>query len=404
MLTKSLVRYRLAKGVVHPRWVDPNQGAMRTLAASMIDLFQSSLGQPRDSLQHQLAQVIETHPQKSLILKGLEKLLLDRTDFDSCEDKGLQNFREAVFEKTSFLLQNRSFTTLEEYYQTMRAELGDDLNAIREKLYSDLPQHHPVVKFKPITPEMLLHRYNCSLVQWLLLNSRSLTIELSQTNPSRLRQVAKYLRFHQLLAQIKTTGKDCFQMKIDGPLNLFFEVKKYGLNLAQFFPVLLHQPRWHLTAEIHIAKRKRGQLTLDQNIGIRPTEERFHAYIPEEFKTLEQNFNQSDAPWTMVNEAEFLPMKENTYCFPDYKLVHDNGQIAYLELFHGWHETSLKARLREMEANANYRLLLGVSRKLVKKPALKSCLESSSYFKKNGFLFSVIPSPKQVLKLLQPET
>jgi predicted nuclease of restriction endonuclease-like RecB superfamily len=48
MLTADLVRARVAKGEVRPRYVDPNDASLRELAASMIALYAEHVGRRRD--------------------------------------------------------------------------------------------------------------------------------------------------------------------------------------------------------------------------------------------------------------------------------------------------------------------------------------------------------------------
>ena len=104
-----------------------------------------------------------------------------------------------------------------------------------------------------MTAEELLHRYNCAQVQGLLLRSESLMLTLPESGPAKLRQLLKYLRFNELLAKIvRDTKKNSktLILKIDGPLSLFVQTQKYGLNLANFFAAVLLQPKWKIDAQM----------------------------------------------------------------------------------------------------------------------------------------------------------
>ena len=159
------------------------------------------------------------------------------------------------------------------------------------KLYADLPSCQPVLTFNTLSAERLLHRYNAAQVQGLLLHCNTLTLKLADSMTAELRQLFKYLRFNQLLSTIRKEG-ELYHITVDGPLNLFYKTKRYGMNLANFFVAVLHQPKWELAAEIQFRNKQRYLLSLDESCGIKPISQQFLAYIPEDiqlFQTMLQN-------------------------------------------------------------------------------------------------------------------
>ena len=102
--------------------------------------------------------------------------------------------------------------------------------------------------------------------------SESLMLTLPESGPAKLRQLLKYLRFNKLLAKIVRDHKKnrkTLILKIDGPLSLFVQTQKYGLNLVNFFAAVLLQPKWKIDVQIRILKNKVHSLNLDESCGIR---------------------------------------------------------------------------------------------------------------------------------------
>ena len=400
MLTKDLVRYRVHKQRIHPQFVDPNSPELLVFAASLLALFAGASGQTRTSLQEQVNDAIAGFPDNVIIARGLEKLLLDRTEFDEDASGDLPVLRSRVFAASGPRLAGGLPEHPEDFRREIADLLGETPEALETQLYQDLPAHQLVLAFKPLSPEGLLHRYNCAQVQGLLIRSEKLDLEFPESEPARLRQLLKSLRFHQLLARISRTAEGATLVQVDGPLSLFVQTQKYGFNLANFFPALLHQPNWNLRAEVQVRKSTTHRLELDSSCGIRSHYRPFLAYVPESLQLLQQSVTTKLPEWTLEPAADFLALEGEQYCFPDFLLKHQSGAQVPLELFHGWHTGPLKARLAQLENCPDPPLLLGVSRTLLKDAELNGLLEASDYFRFHGFLFRDTPSVERLRPVL----
>ena len=267
------------------------------------------------------------------------------------------------------------------------------------KLYADLPSNQPVLTFNTLSAERLLHRYNAAQVQGLLLHCNSLTLKLSDSMTAELRQLFKYLRFNQLLSTIRKQ-EELYEITVDGPLNLFYKTKRYGMNLANFFLAVLHQPKWELTAEIQFRNKRVSRLSLDESCGIKPISQQFLAYIPEDIQLFQTMLRNKTEDWQVRPGSQFLPLTGDFYCFPDYQLVHKSGVETAIELFHPWHQGHLIARLNTLADQEDVCLILGVSRELEKKPLIAEALETSAYFSQFGFTFRDVPTMRSLLPIL----
>ncbi len=397
MLTKDLLQYKIQKGQIHPQFIEPTDSELLEIAEQLIAVFETSPNESRATLLESSKHIIDSTPGPPIIKRGLEKLLLDRTEFDTSPNEELIAFRHKLFTETSRLLSQEQFEDYADYQQHVQAQF--DESELGAKLYADLPSSQPVLAFNTLSAERLLHRYNAAQVQGLLLHCNALTLKLGDSMTAELRQLFKYLRFNQLLSTIRKEG-ELYQITVDGPLNLFYKTKRYGMNLANFFIAVLHQPKWELTGEIQFRNKQRYQLSLDESCGIKPISQQFLAYIPEDIQLFQTMLQNKTDDWQIRPGSQFLPLAGDFYCFPDYQLIHKSGVETAIELFHPWHQGHLIARLNTLTEHPEVSLILGVSKELEKNPLIADALETSEYFSQFGFTFRDVPTMRTLLPIL----
>ncbi|RKU29009.1 hypothetical protein C6497_07380 [Candidatus Poribacteria bacterium] len=407
MLTKDLLQYKIQKGQIYPQFVDPTNAKLLKVAEQLITVFENAVDNTKSTLLQESKDVIDGTSESPIILRGFEKLLVDRTEFDTAPNEELIAYRNKLFTETSRILSQEQFQDYAEYQQRVLGLIANDAElsdiGLPDQLYADLPSCQPVLSFRSISPEHLLHRYNTAQVQGLLLHCNSLTLRLTDSMTGELRQLFKYLRFHQLLSTIrkeKIDSGDIFQITVDGPLNLFYKTKRYGMNLANFFVAVLHQQKWELTAEIQFRNKRASQLSLDDSCGIKPISQQFLAYIPEDIQHFQQMLQNKTDEWQIQPGSQFYPLPGDTYCFPDYQLIHSSGAEVAIELFHPWHQGHLLIRLNTLSSKTDIPLIIGVSKELEKNATIAEALATSTYFSHYGFIFRDIPTMGTLLPIL----
>ena len=407
MLTKDLLQYKTQKGQILPQFVNPADNQLLAIAEQLIAVFEESPDKPRATLLETSKHIVDSTPGAPIVKRGLEKLLLDRTEFDTTPNEELIAFRQKLFTETSRLLSHVQFENYADYQRKVLgmiaeeplSEVAPTEEDLAAKLYADLPSCQSVLAFKTLSAEYLLHRYNTAQVQGLLLHSDTLTLKLTDSMTAELRQLFKYLRFNQLLSTIRKE-EERYHITVDGPLNLFYKTKRYGMNLANFFVAVLHQPRWELTAEIQFRNKQRYRLSLDESCGIKPISQQFLAYIPEDIQLFQTMLRNKTDDWQIRPGSQFIPLPGDLYCFPDYQLVHKSGVETAIELFHPWHQGHLIARLNTLAEQTDVSLILGVSKELEKKPLIAEALAASAYFSQFGFIFRDVPIIRTLLPIL----
>ena len=112
MLTKDLLQYKIKNGQILPQFVNPTDKQLLEIAEQLIAVFEASPDTPRATLLESSKHIIDSTPGTPIVKRGLEKLLLDRTEFDTAPNEELIAFRRKLFTETSRLLSKSSFRVI----------------------------------------------------------------------------------------------------------------------------------------------------------------------------------------------------------------------------------------------------------------------------------------------------
>ena len=189
-------------------------------------------------------------------------------------------------------------------------------------------------------------------------------------------------------------------MLVDGPISLFENTSKYGLQLACFFPALPDLDNWKIFAEIKL-NNAHYELKLDHKSGLVSHYRNFSSYVPEEIRLFHTAFKDKSEEWEIIGQTPFINVGEGEVIFPDLSFKNRKGKVVHLELFHRWHMSQIVKRLDQISLKKFPNLILGVDRSLINKGGLKETLEETPWFQERGFLFRDFPGVATVLKLLK---
>ena len=373
MLTSDLLRVRVVKTEVKPQFV--KTGAPRHLqrAERMIAVFAQALEEhwSRAALTAKIREIEGLSTDHKLI-KGLAKVMLDKCEFEARTLPGEDaptpsEIRQRLFRLavTDGPVARRPGPTGLPTAASLTAMLAAELSVPPEQLtaamYADLKEEQILIKAKvPADAEGLLHRYNVALVQSVLLRASRLSLTLHGPSSRRLRQLFRYLKFHQLMYRISRNGK-AIHLVIDGPESLLRQSTRYGLQLATFFPGLLLQDcSWQAEAEVMWGnKRKlRKTLSITSKAGLRSHYTDRGAYKPRAGEWFETRFTGLSSSWTL-SEGEVLDLGNQDILIPDYTFRR-GGRVAHLDIVGFWRKGYLTERLARTPDN----VMLAVSRRL----------------------------------------
>jgi len=405
MLTKDLVKFRKQGKYVRPIFIAADDSSLLRIAEDLLTVYhgqEEGENLTRGEIEELVEPVLKSHRDLKLT-KGFNKLILDRCEFSQAEDFDYPTQRRQVFLKAAELLKQGP-VNYESYHQQLinDPEIKD---FAAHDIFADLPENETLTKFKEVFPRELLERYNCAQVQGLLFHASEMEIKVASPDPAELRRMFKYLKFFRLLAEIKQLKSPAgdkktvvMHLKISGPASMLENSRKYGLQLASFFPATCALPKWQLKADVKLSN-KIYRLNLDEKTSLVSHYRNFTAYIPEEIIMFHRLFKEKIKEWQISGETPFIKTQKDEIVFPDLNFQNKDGKIIHLELFHRWHRGALLKRLEFCESNPDLPLLLGVDRALLK-GELTQMLEDSAYFQKKGFLFRDFPGVARVNKLL----
>lgn len=349
MLTADLVRASVRAGVVRPRFIDVGHPDHVAQAAALVGLFAGCRGRTVGELDEALADHIGDSTDFALI-RGLAKLLRDGAEVAVVAAAEPAAIRAAVFRAAGRCWPLRpgggqGFGDRAAVVAEAAAALGIPVEAVEEGLFGDLAAEQRVTEVAILEPTDLLERYNLGLAQAILLRARSVTVELPGVSSARLRSIFRYIKFRRLMHRaVKTDGG--YRLELDGPLSLFRQTQRYGLQLALILPGLALAERWSLTAEVVWGKERRAlRFELDQDAPLVSRHKDVGTWVGDEEQHLQKAFRALDSPWKLSRVARAIDLGGRDVLVPDYVLRHEDGREALLDIVWFWRKARFSDRL-----------------------------------------------------------
>lgn len=401
MLTKELILCRSRQGRLRPQFLPVESEPALALAGRLLSAYEVESGRTREDIE-ELTEAAVSAFGNLKVARGLLKVIDDRAEFTAPQDIDYASARMRLFRLSAELLSSGRYADEASYRRELAMRSSGWALSSESACYADLPSNDRLTGLRSLTARQVLERYNVGLVQGVLLRASRLEVTVgAQEEPSRLRRLMRYVRFFRLLCVAERLSDGGMRLTVDGPGSVLEQSKRYGLQLAEFFPAVCSLRRWRLTAEVEWSERPQ-RLELDETSGLVCPYHNYAAVAPEELRLFERHFRECASSWSLCEESPFLEGPGGALYFPDFSFRHEEGGEAQLELFHRWHATQLRSRLELAETTAlGEGLVLGVDRSLLRDKELAARLESSAWFQAHGFLFRDYPTVERVQKALQ---
>jgi len=371
MLNTQHLRVRVKGSTISPSFIDPNQKGMIQRGEELLGIFKQAhdLGWTRGELEAEIeaqASISRNHK----LLRGLSKVLFDQCTFSIESPLPPRELRQMVFasahESGPIASERGPFgrTVAADIFALVAEKTGIAPEKIASCMYADLRQEQRLAKCAVPQTRWLLDRYNVALVQALLLRALSLQIHLQAPSPPRLRQLFRYIKFHQLIYSAQRDGKN-LTLNLDGPTSLFRQSTKYGLQLANFFPaLLLQQIPWTLTATLLWTKaRHKKTLDLSDLNGLCSHYRDTGASLTREQQWFIERFEAKEQPWKLSTHTSPIDLGGQTIILPDFSFERD-GSHAHLEIIGFWRKDYLQRRVELLAQHGPGNLILAVSKNL----------------------------------------
>ncbi len=369
MLTGKMVRVRYARNRIVPCYLDVSSPEWLETADRLLGLFRNQEGRRRGEMEEELRETFGDDPGQ-LVHQGLAKLVEDRCEFEVVSGHPPEALRERVFEAAALERQRPAEVGVREFDRAavlarIAAELQMEPGQVEEGLFADLKSEQRLIRFRDLSPERLLDRYNVALAQSVLLRSTKVTVLVRNEPPQRYRQLFRLLKFHRLICEVERTAPECYRLQLDGPLSLFAATQKYGLQLALFLPALLLCRDFDLEAELRWGpQRKPKTFTLTAGEGLRSHLADTGTYVPDEMRMFVELFRKRIEEWEIAEEPEVYPLGDG-FWVPDFRLTERaTGRVVLLEVLGFWRRASAERHLARLREHARQPFLLAVSDQL----------------------------------------
>ena len=366
MLTADLVRARVSRGVVIPRYVAADDPRPLAAAQALIAAFADSVGDVRAALDDAVADHIGDSPD-FMLHRGLVKLLMDRSELAVIASVPPAEARAVVFAASAAAYpvgDLPGMTPRAVVMASVAAQLGVTPEALTASLFADLKGAERVLSVPAMAPETLLARYNLGLAQASLLRAREVRVTLTKPKPKRVRQLFRFIKFRRLMVRSTRLGDD-YTLVLDGPLSLFRHTGRYGLQMALLLPALCLCERWSLEADIVWGKaRFEALFRCDNSTGLTTELKDTGTWEGAEEKHFVKGFKKLKSGWRLRRSARIVDLDGRGVLVPDYLLKGPNGREALLELVWTWRRRGLAERLALLRQHGPPNLIVAVAGRL----------------------------------------
>lgn len=369
MLTTDLLRVRTYKKKLHPRYVGEADPELLELAEQLIACFEAHRGEKRHVLEAELAEIQGTDTD-FLLHRAFAKLLFDRCEFEASGEKPPEELRAVLFEAAAAAYRAPSDGPFAFDRAAVVAaaseQLGIDPEALETGLYSDLKSEQRMTALRSVGARWLLRRYNVALAQGVLLRATRLEIELGPAEAKKHRALFRKIKFFQLMHQVKRLPDGGWRIVLDGPVSLFKASGKYGLQMANFLPTLLHFDAWSLKAQVQWGPKRRACVfELDSTRGLRSHTRLDGQWQPDELRWFPDQFAELDTPWEISSEGELVDLGGRGVLVPDFVFVHrESGRRVMMEVLGFWRKSVLESRLELLRRHGPENAIVAVSSRL----------------------------------------
>ena len=370
MLTVEHVRFRRSKGQLQ---IVPRCGASVDRAHELLDealaLARAHHGSTRGDLASAL-QALPTQDGEVLLGRAVAKLVLDRCDFQECDDVDVAALRREVFREAARERALGAFDR-ERVLGAAGAEFSLSAGQAADLLFSDIKDAHRVDASALPNVDELMGDWELAELQAVFLRASTLTVDVTGA-PAQLRALLPALKFPQLMfVLLPSTSVDTLRLSIDGPLRPFCLPHRYGLKLALLLPSLVAYPRYRVEAAVQVKKtRAQEQFILAGTGHGAPPETAASSTVERLFEDLTRAAGRDVS---IERAATILPLPGVGAVVPDLLLTHEStGSICYIEVLGFWSRAAVWQRVELVEQGLLDPVIFCVSDKLrVSEAALK---------------------------------
>lgn len=329
-------------------------------ASEVLALIQAHRGERRGALNGAL-RALEGDSPDYRIVRGLAHLALAEAQFSlALSEPEPEVLRQEVFQRAAEVGFGEVQTA--QVVAEVAGRYALPPQSLRDALYADLPENHILQTVPSYSPEELIDRYHLAQAQGILYSALEMRITAHRNVPGEYRRLFHRLKFHGLMYAVEGCLEDGYRISVDGPVSLFRQTRKYGINMAAFLPALLQVSRWDLVATLAVKGQElRYELGAENQLRSHHAKPKAYDSLLEE--RFASRFEKLDTPWVLEREVAIIDLK-GTVFVPDFALRHPDGRQVLVEIVGFWHPDYLRRKFAKVRQAALDNLLLAVSDRL----------------------------------------
>ena len=362
MLTLDLLRYRVKDDLIEPFFINPVARSKYFRAAeAVLQIYRAHIGRTRGELGSALDAFTGADVHYK-VYRGLAKIVEDNSVIGpaAADSESLRmRFFEALkplrpIARTADLVFP---LTTKQAMEQVAADMGYSPEVLERMLYADLPENHIIVAVdRTLTPLSLIERYNVALAQAMLYRAVRAEIRLKDN----FRMVFSWMKLARLMHTIEPLPDGGYRIVLDGPVSLFQNSERYGVNMARFLPALLLSKNWGLEALVETGKVGKKTFWLDPSHGLRPAKK----LQPDFDSSAEEAFHRKFArnrksKWQITREGGVLS-QDGVIFIPDFIFRHEDGRTVYLEIVGFWTPEYLRNKLSKLRRFEKEHIIVAV--------------------------------------------
>ncbi|MGI9054979.1 MAG: DUF790 family protein [Pyrinomonadaceae bacterium] len=364
MLTSDLaLNFRRGDKIV-PRLIKPDDTGYLRDAENLIEIFEEFQNRTRGELEAELEEYIGTGTDYR-IMRGLIKLLTDRSEFETHAPAEPVEIRQKVFlEARKFQPALPDSENKKEVLEIAAEKFGTDADSIFENLYADLSAQQKLTSFETIAPADLLNLYNLAQAQAILYKCVEMKIRVAPSDAANYRAIFGWIKHFGLIYSVTGNSNEGDEITLTGAASLFHRSQKYGIQMSVFLPALLLCKDWKFRAEI--ANKQGGNLFYE--LTSEQTELVSNRFDEPEYKNpdiekLKKNWEKFSTDWHLEENRRVVDLGKTAF-IPELVLVSESGEKIYLDILGFWTPKSLQKKLAEFEAARFSKFIIAASNEL----------------------------------------
>jgi uncharacterized protein len=364
MLTSDLAMSRVRGGRIEPLAINTADKKYLEMASDLVAIFAEHAGERRAELDRELDEYVGTGTDYR-ILRGLIKLLLDQCEFQTASRVQPTEIRRALFLKARpHHPVTRDAATRAQIVRETAAQFTCSVEDVEASLYADLFENQRLVSLNEMSARELLDRYNLAQAQALFYRSTEMRLRIEPQSAAGFRRIFDAIKAYRLIHTITGNPTRGYDVRLDGPVSMFHQSQKYGIQMAVFLPALLLCQGWRMTAEVMLKQGQRARFELDSRAtGLRSHYLDDVNYKPAIEEKLLAAWGKSASAWAISSGKEVIDLGACAF-IPDFVITHQDGRKFYLELLGFWTPRYLDERLKEFARAGFDGYLLAVSEEL----------------------------------------